>query len=176
MPLTPNFSTSQTVGEPSVITVTDTSTGSDAAIASRRVYLVDYEGNYVVEGSNTTTDYTPWPLAQTSIDIDCLTEDMALSVVVTWNNSAGVQLYTTTQLTGFTLFNESFYYSLTQGQAAVSNPSFILQDTAYFYNKSRLRSLIDSGDQAISLGADITSAQACYDLATVMVNNQNIYF
>ena len=77
MPLTPNFSTSQAVGEPSVITVTDTSTGSDAAIASRRVYLVDYEGNYVV-AAGTTTAYTPWPLAQTSIDIDCLTEDMAL--------------------------------------------------------------------------------------------------
>ena len=175
MPLTPNFSTSQAVGEPSVITVTDTSTGSDAAIASRRVYLVDYEGNYVV-ASGTTTAYTPWPLAQTSIDIDCLTEDMALSVVVTWNDAGGVQLYTKTVLTGFTLYNETFYYSLTQGQAAVSNPSYILQDNGYFDNKSRLRTLIDSGDQAIALGGDITSAQECYDLATFMVTNQNNYF
>lgn len=176
MPLVPNFTTSQAVGEPSVITVTDTSTGSDVAIASRRVYLVDYEGNYVVESSNTTTDYTPWPLVDTSIDIDCLTEDMALSVVVTWNDAGGVQLYTKTVLTGFTLYNETFYYSLTQGQAAVSQPSYILQDTTYYQNKCKLRSNIDSGNQAISLGGDITSAQECYDLATVMVNNQNFFF
>lgn len=175
MPLTPNFSTSQLVGAPSVITVTDTSTGSDVAIASRRVYLVDYEGNYVV-ASGTTTAYTPWPLVDASIDIDCLTEDMALSVVVTWNDAGGVQLYTKTVLTGFTLFNETFYYSLTQGQAAVSNPSYILQDNGYFDNKCRLRTLIDSGDQAIALGGDITSAQECYDLATFMVTNQNNYF
>ncbi len=176
MPLVPNFTTSQTPGQPSVITVTDTSTGSDVAIASRRVYLVDYEGNFVVEGSNTTTDYTPWPLAQTSIDIDCLTEDMALSVTVTWNDINGVQLYTKTVLTGFTLFNESFYYSLTQGQAAISNPSFILQDNTYFQNKCKLRSCIDAGDQAISLGGDITSAQLCYNLATELVQNQNLFF
>lgn len=175
MPLVPNFTTSQTVGEPSVITFTDTSTGSDVAIASRRIYLVDYEGNYVVP-SGVTTDYTPWPLLDTSIDVDCLTEDMALSCVVTWNDAGGVQLYTKTILTGFTLFNESFYYSLTQGQAAVSQPSFILQDTTYFSSKSKLRSLIDSGDNAIALGGDITSAQLCYNLATYMVNNQNLFF
>lgn len=176
MPLTPNFTTSQPPGQPSVITVTDASTGSDAAITARRVYLVDYEGNYVVESSNTTTNYTPWPLVDASIDIDCLTEDMALSVVVTWNDVNGVQLYSDTQLTGFTSFNETFYYSLTQGQAAVGNPSYILQDNTYFDNKCKLRSNIDSGNQAISLGGDITTAQFCYNLATVMVNNQNLYF
>ena len=175
MPLTPNFSTSQQAGLPSNVIITDTSTGSDVAVVERRVYLVNYAGEYVV-ADGTTTDYTVWPLAQSSISIDCLTADTALTVTVNWVNVSGVTLYTKTILSGFTLYNETFYYSLTQGQAAVSNPSYILQDTTYFQNKSKLRCLIDSGDQSVTLGYDITSAQLCYDLATAMVNNQNLFF
>jgi hypothetical protein len=175
MPLTPNFSTSQQAGLPSNVIITDTSTGSDVAIVSRRVFLVNYAGEYVV-ADGTTTNYTVWPLAQSSISIDCLSADAALSVVVNWVDAGGVTLYTKTSLAGFTLFNETFYYSLTQGQAAISNPSYILQDNTYFQNKSRLRVLIDSGNQAVTLGYDITTAQECYDLATYMVNNQNNLF
>jgi hypothetical protein len=175
MPLTPNFSTSQQAGLPSNVIITDTSTGSDVAIVSRRVFLVNYAGEYVV-ADGTTTNYTPWPLAQSSISIDCLSADSALSVTVNWVDAGGVTLYTKTSLAGFTLFNETFYYSLTQGQAAISNPSYILQDNTYFQNKSRLRVLIDSGNQAVTLGYDITTAQECYDLATYMVNNQNNLF
>lgn len=175
MPLTPNFTTSQQAGLPSNVIVTDTSTGSDVDIVARRVYLTNYAGEYVV-ADGTTTDYTPWPLAQTSISIDCLTQDSALSVVVEWVDAGGVALYTKTILAGFTLYNETYYYSLTQGQAAVSNPSYILQDNGYFQNKSKLRVLIDSGNQAVTLGYDITSAQECYDLASFMVTNQNNYF
>jgi hypothetical protein len=175
MPLTPNFSTSQQAGLPSNVIITDTSTGSDLAIVSRRVFLVNYAGEYVV-ADGTTTNYTVWPLAQSSISIDCLSADAALSVTVNWVDAGGVTLYTKTSLAGFTLFNETFYYSLTQGQAAISNPSYILQDNTYFQNKSRLRVLIDSGNQAVTLGYDITTAQECYDLATYMVNNQNNLF
>jgi len=175
MPLTPNFSTSQQAGLPSNVIITDTSTGSDVAIVSRRVFLVNYAGEYVV-ADGTTTNYTVWPLAQNSISINCLSADAALSVTVNYVNAAGVTLYTKTSLAGFTLFNETFYYSLTQGQAAISNPSYILQDNTYFQNKSRLRVLIDSGNQAVTLGYDITTAQECYDLATYMVNNQNNLF
>jgi hypothetical protein len=95
---------------------------------------------------------------------------------VNWVDAGGVTLYTKTSLAGFTLYNETFYYSLTQGQAAISQPSYILQDTTYFSNKSKLRCLIDSGNQSITLGYDITSAQICYDLATAMVSNQNLFF
>jgi hypothetical protein len=175
MPLTPNFSTSQQAGLPSNVIITDTSTGSDVAIVSRRVFLVNYAGEYVV-ADGTTTNYTVWPLAQSSISIDCLTEDTALSVTVNYVDAGGVTLYTKTSLAGFTLYNETFYYSLTQGQAAISNPSYILQDNTYFQNKSKLRCLIDSGNQSVTLGYDITSAQICYDLATAMVSNQNLFF
>ena len=175
MPFVQNFTTSQQAGLPTNVVLTDTSTGSDAAIVERAVFLVDYAGNYIVP-AGTTTNYVLWPLAQSSISINCLTQDTALQVTVTWVNSSGVALYTKTILAGFTLYNETFYYSLTQGQAAISQPSYILQDTTYFQNKSKLRCLIDSGDQAVALGYDITSAQECYDIATYMVTNQNLYF
>lgn len=175
MPLVPNFTTSQQAGLPSNVIITDASTGSDGAIVSRRVFLVNYAGEYLV-ADGTTTNYTVWPLAQSSISIDCLDQDTAVQITVNWVNSAGVTLYTKTSLAGFTLYNETFYYSLTQGQAAISQPSYILQDTTYFSNKSKLRVLIDSGNQAVTLGYDITTAQICYDLATDMVSNQNYLF
>ena len=175
MPLTPSFSTSQTVGNPSVIVVTDTSTGSDPLVTSRRVYLEDYEGNYVVP-AGVTTSYVPWPLSSPSISIDCLTEDAALQVTVQWLNVANTILYTSSSLEGFTLYNETFYYSLTQAQSMISNPGFIIQDKNYFNNKMNLRLYIDSGNQAISLGNDIVSAQICYDAATYLVSNQQNYF
>ena len=176
MPFVPNFSTYQLGGSPNVIYIEDTSTGSDAAIASRRVYLTDYQGNYIVP-DGTTTDYVVWTLAVgNTLAINCLTEDMALNITVEWLDSGNVVLYDKSVLSGFTAFNETFYYSLTQGQAAISQPSYILQDTTYFQNKSKLRCLIDSGNQAVTLGYDITSAQECYDLATYMVNSQNLFF
>lgn len=175
MPLVPNFSTSQTAGSPSVINIQDTSTGSDGAVTQRRVYLVDWQGNYVVP-SGTTTSYVQWPLAQTSISIDCLSEDMALSITVEWLNVSNVALYNKTEMVGFTLYNESFYYSLTQAQAAASTPTTILQDTTFLKNKSNLRLFIDSGDQAVTLASDIVSAQQCYNLASNLTNNQDFYF
>ena len=138
MPFVPNFTTSQQAGLPSNVIITDASTGSDVAIVARRVYLVNYAGEYVV-ASGTTTNYTPWPLAQSSISIDCLTQDTALTVTVDYVDAGGVALYTKTILAGFVLYNMTFYYSLTQGQAAVANPSYILQDNNYFNNISKLR-------------------------------------
>lgn len=171
MALTPNFSASQPSGEPSVVTLTDTSTGSDVSITERRVYLQNSDGDYVVP-SGVSTDYVVWPLADTSIDIDCLSQDSALSITVNWVDSGGATVETKTILCGFTEYNEEFYYQLTQGQVG-SNIQF---DTTYYQNKLQLRVLIDSGNQAISLGDDIYSAQECYDQATNLRLNGNYYY
>jgi hypothetical protein len=78
MPLTPNFSASQNYGTPSVITLTDTSTGSDGTIAKRRVYMLQANGTYLVP-AGTTTNYVDWSLADTSISLDVLAQDSALT-------------------------------------------------------------------------------------------------
>jgi hypothetical protein len=178
MALTQEFSTTQTVGFPSKIDLTDDSTGTDAAIVSRRIYLVDAEGEYVVP-TGTVTDYVDFPivlLATDEITIDCLTVDSALDITVQWLNVSNVVLYSKTHLKGFTLYNETFYYSLTQAQASQSSPPNITQGTTYYLNKITLRTNIDDGNQAITYGDDITTAQAAYDRATLMVTNEGNYF
>ena len=151
--------------------LTDTSTGSDAAITSRRVYLTNSDGDYVVPTGN-STNYVEWPYADSSITIDCLTEDTALSVRVDWLDVSNGILYTKTILCGFTGYNEAFYYQLTQGQIS----SNIINDTTYYNNKMNLRVAIDSGNQAIEVGEDIFSAQSCYDIATNLRLNENFYY
>jgi len=175
MAFTENFSATQTVGEPSVVTITDTSVGTDVAIVSRRVYLLNSLGTYEVP-SGTTTNYVDFPITALIgdvLDIDCLSKDKALSITVQWLNVSGVVLYTKTSLVGFTLYNEQSYYDLTTNQAA--DPSILL-DTNYYQNKSLFRTYIDSGDQAVSLGNDILSAQLCYDKATFLRLNESKFF
>ncbi len=179
MAITVAFSTSQVVGAPSEIVITDSSTGSDVSAVNRRVYLVNSAGEYITEsGTTAAVAYTEWPLADgNTLTLDVLAFDMALNVTLSYVNVSGGVVATLTQLQGFTLYNETFYYSLTQAQASQNQPPpMIIQDSNYYTNKLILRTNIDSGDQAITLGGDITSAQNCYDLATYMVSKQADYF
>jgi hypothetical protein len=56
MPLVENFSATQYVATPNLLVLDDTSTGSDAGITVRYVYLQKADGSYLVE-EGTTTDY-----------------------------------------------------------------------------------------------------------------------
>lgn len=172
MPLTPNFSGSQNSGTPNIITFADTSTGSDVAITQRRIYLLQANGEYLVE-AGTTTSYEQWSYASSSISLDVLTQDTSLSVTVEWLNSGNVVLYTKTIAFNFTAYNETFYYGLTQD--LVANPS-LYAAKEWYYNKMLLRVYIDSADQAISFASDIFSAQLANDLATNLVTNADFYF
>jgi len=59
MPLTPAFTFVNPAGVPSSVIGTDTSTGSDVLIVSRRIYFEKTDGTYLVP-SGTVTDYIPW--------------------------------------------------------------------------------------------------------------------
>lgn len=172
MPLTPNFLDSQTQGSPSIITLTDTSTGSNVAIVARRVFLIDQNGNYIKTDGN-VNDYTLWALVDSSIDIDCLKVDMALNITVNWVDAGGATIETKTKLSGFTLYNEQFDYNLTTKQS--SNPRR-LDNENYLKNKSALRNYIDSGNQVLIYGNDIKNAQLSYDKATFLSQNETLFF
>jgi len=172
MPFTQNFSMSQSFGTPSVVTATDTSTGSDAAIASRKITLTTYNGTTLVPAGTTTT-FVAWPLLTNPLSIDALDKDYALSIRVDWLDAGGTVLYTKTQLYQFSMYNEEFYYSLTSRQSSV--PSIIM-DNVYYMNKLKLRVNLDSAQQAVFYGEDISSAQYCLDAATELRLNQNKYF
>jgi len=181
MAYTVAFSTSQVAGAPSEIVITDASTGSDGTVSTRRIHLTNSAGQYIdANGVSDSITYTDWPLAAgSSKTLAFLTKDMALNVTLSYVTSGGAVANgaTLTTLCGFTLYNESFYYTLTQAQASQSQPPpMIIQDSNYYMNKLILRVNIDSGNQSISLGDDITSAQNMYDLATYMVTNEGDYF
>lgn len=167
MPLVPSFTVAQTSNAAQLV-LTDTSTGSDGAITVRQILIYNAAGTLIVPG-------IPWALANASITIAPLTADMALNIVVNWNDSGGTDLYTASQLFAATQYAEQFFYSLTQQQAATTNLN-ILNDFPYYTNKSKLRTLIDSAIQAIAVGADIFSSQFCISIYQQMLNNPNLYF
>lgn len=172
MALTVSFSVSQTSGESSVVTITDTSTGSDVAVTQRRVYLRKSDGTFLVP-DGTTTDYVEWDYADSSIDIDCLEKDMALEITCEWLNVSDVVVYDASDTYGLTMYNETFDYGLTTVLA--SNP-LLVNDNSFKQNKSDLRVYIDSGDNAAVRSSDIVSAQLCYDQATWIRLNSVYYF
>lgn len=83
MSFLPSFTVSQPIGENNIVTVTDTSTGTNSAINARRVYLRKSDGTFLVP-EGTATDYVDWAWVDTSIDIDVLDKDYALEITVEW--------------------------------------------------------------------------------------------
>lgn len=176
MPFVPDFLFTQAVGTPQNIDGEDLSTGTDADIASRRVYLEQSDGEYLVE-SGTETDYEPWPLSDgTEITIsNILTVDTSLSITVDWLDAADEVLYTKTIAFGFDEFGQSFFYGLSDGAVPITNPPVTLS-TNYYQNKMQFMCYLVSARQAITRYSDIYKAQVNYDADQFMQTNQNDFF
>ena len=172
MSFSASFSASQPSGEPSVITLTDTSTGSDASISVRHVYLRKSDGTFLVP-TDTTTDYIVWDYADAGIDIDCLDKDYALLITVEWLNVGEVVLHDSSSYNAFTSYNEDFDYTLT---TMLSANRLLTNDNTFRQNKFDLRTYIDSGDKALARYSDIANAQICYDAATSVRLGSQYYF
>jgi len=172
MPLVASFSATQPVGEPSVILLTDTSTGSDVLVTQRRVYLRQADGTFLVP-SGTSTDYIEWAYANSTIEIDVLDKDYALQVIVEWLNVANAVLYDDSSLELFSSYGEDFDYGTTQ--QLTGNPT-LFNDNRFFTEKSDLRTFLDSAERAILRASDQYGAQECLDGATELRVNSRYYF
>lgn len=161
MALSASVAISQTKGLPSILTLTDNSTGSDGTVTYRRVFIQTANGTYLVKNGTTTT-YETWLYSASAIDLDLLDKDYALTILVKWYNAGNAELYSFTTKVGVTLYNEAFDYGLTQ---LLSGNPLLVNDGNYFKNKSDLRTYIDSGNSAV-IYADLYNAQLCYDQAT----------
>ena len=170
MALSPSFTAGQNPNSPSTIVLTDTSTGTDVAVVGRRVYITDSAGNAVVP-SGTTTSYVVWAIADTEISINCLTQDMALSIKVDWLDVSNTILYTLTQQFCFPAFNQQFAYSLCQGLV----PPITL-NTNYSSNLAALWTSIKGAINAVVENNDIQNSQNCLNQATYLQNNKNLFF
>lgn len=168
----PIVAVSQNSNSINILTLTDQSTGSDSAIASREVFITTGDGTVIVP-TGTTTPYIVWALANASININVLSQDYALQIVTNFLDVNGNVLYTTGNVYLFTAYTEQFIYSLTQQQAAT--PS-IVQDSNFYSNKMQLRVLVDSATNAISIASDIAAATSMLNQAAYLIANQNLFF
>lgn len=173
MAFSPIVDIGQSISNPAAVVFTDSSTGSDSDIDSRRIYITDSQGNYVVP-SGTTTDYISWPLATNPMTVsDLLTQDIAANILVQWLDSSEGVLYETDDDYALREFNIQFFIYLIQNQGL--NPG-VVQDTTYFSNLATYWVNIIGAENMIVYADDLAGAQNCLNRATNMMNNQSDFF
>lgn len=94
MPFIPSFTAEQLYSRPTILRITDTSTGSDPDINDRQIYLRKADGTYLVP-QGITTDYISW-LSDSGnvIDINVLNVDYALEIKIQWGISPSSNIST----------------------------------------------------------------------------------
>lgn len=172
MPIVPSIAVSQSAETENLVTVTDDSTGSDAAISVRRIYVQTATGTYLVE-SGTTTDYEVWAYADSSITLDILTQDECVNITVQWLNSSNVVLYTYTNQYALAEYNKQFLVYLVSAQGLTPG---IVQDTNYSGNIAVFWTNVIAGINQVEFAADIAGGQNAFNRATNMRLNQDLYF
>jgi hypothetical protein len=171
--LTPNFSSSESIASPNLVTFTDTSTGSDGTITTRRIYIRLANGNWLTTaGESTTSAYESWSYSDSSIQLDLLTQSTTGSVTVEWY--AGSTLtYTKTILMEWDLYDYLFAFELIQSQTATPK---IIQDTNYYSNFFMFITNIWSSEAAVTYGDDLYSSQQCLNQNQLLIDNSDFYF
>jgi len=172
MSFSPSFTTAQTPANPSYVIFEDTSVGSDPLIASRRITIIDCNGNFIVP-SGTTTDYINWSLTVNPISLDLLSTDTAVNVQVDWLDSSTNVLYTVNTNYCLAEFSKQFLYYLIQLQSLNYQ---IIQDSNYWGNVGIFWTNIRGAINAVEIGNDIFAAQVCLNRTIFMSQNQSFYF
>lgn len=167
----PSFTVSQSAITPANVTVTDTSTGDIGTITQRRVFVQNSNGDYLT--GNGTVNYTPWPLADVSITLSILTEDIGTDILIQWLDVANAVVTSLDDTFPLAEFNKQFLYYLVQLQGL--QPS-TYQDSNYSGSLALFWTNIIAGINAVTYGNDIAACQNCFNRATYMRNNQNIFF
>jgi hypothetical protein len=152
--------------------MTDTSTGTDGLIVSRRITITDSNGDYVVP-AGVTTNYIDWPLLDNPISLNILTQDMALNIMVEWLYAGAVVQYDLNNNYCFSEYNKQFLYYLIQLQSLTYN---IIQDNNYWGNVSTFWINIIGAINSVAIADDIFASQVCLNRATFMAQNQATYF
>lgn len=165
-----NFSASQNITTPSIVTLTDSSTGTDASITGRIVYIKTYDGTYLTPTGNSGNGIN-WTLPSgNTINIDCMDKDYALNITVQWVGGSTV-LYTKTILYEFNAYARTYRAKLFKSIA--TNPRQL--DNANFFNVySNITTYIDGANEAVELMSDITLAQLANNKAKIYIDNPSL--
>lgn len=174
MSFSASFSVSQVIGFPQNLVVTDTSVGSDGAIANRRLSILTAYNTYLVPSGNTDPKWIDWAYVDPSITVSGIfPQDFATFIVVQWRDSGGNVLYSAQNLTDQTLYGEQQAFNLCQMMTA--NPD-ILRDNNFIMNSLTLGLVIENSEIAVSIGSNIYDAQAQLNIEQNYINNANLYF
>lgn len=172
MPFTPSIAVGQTGADPSLVVITDNSSGSDVLIISRKLTITDSQGNPVVPSGNSGSTIT-WALATNPVSLTLLSQDAALSIRVDWLNVSGVSLYDYTEEYPLLRYNKNQFVYLIQQQAL--KPS-IVQDKDYWNKLCEYYINIIGGITMVEDADDIAGSQNCINRATTMLNNEAVNF
>lgn len=174
MPLSVSISATQSIAYPNLITLTDSSTGSDGTITIRRVYIRTSTGTYLTDGQveSSSPSYTEWPYADATIQLDVLTEASSVEITVQWLAGSTV-VYTYTDTFCFDLQDYVFALGILSNQTG--SPG-VLQDTNYYNNFMQFIVNLFCAETAITKADDIYSSQGSLNRNQLMMNNENFYF
>lgn len=173
MPLVPNFSSSESLAYPNLITFTDTSTGTNLSLTTRRIYCRLANGNYLTTaGESATSAYESWSYSDASIELDLLTQSTTASVTVEWYAGATLT-YSKTILMEWDLYDYLFAFGLIQNQT--SSPG-IIQDQSYYSNFFAFITNIWNSEAAVTYGDDLYSSQGALNINQNMITNASKYF
>ncbi|HEY8661074.1 MAG TPA: hypothetical protein VIL78_18725 [Hanamia sp.] len=171
MAISPSIDVLQSAITPSSFTVVDTSPGTLGTISKRRIYVSDAFGNYIT--GNGTVNYTDWSIADSSIILNILTEDIGANIQVDWLDSSNVVIDTFNDTYPLAEFNKQFLYYLVQ---LIGLSPATYQDTNYSGNIGLFWTNIIAGINAVEYGNDIAAGQNCFSRATFMRLHQSLYF
>jgi hypothetical protein len=154
----------------------DTSTGSDATLTERRIYLQKYDQSYLVP-TGTLTDYIVWDIDDATITLtDILDKDYALDITVIWvapiPDPAGT--YEAEQLTEFDAYAWVFAGALL-AQKSARYPN-IVNDTSFNLSEANFLTAIRQAEKAVTRLQNIGLAQAALDITYYMRINTRYYF
>lgn len=174
MPLSdPNFTTTQSASDPSTITLTDSSTGSDVGLTARRILIQLANGNYLTtSGEVTALTYIAWPIADANITLSVLPRSESPRIRVDWMTNT-VATYTKTKTICFDLADYIFGLGLTMRQVANNN---VTQDANWYGNKMQLIVNTNDAENAILYINDITLSQNSLDRNYFMIQNAGKFF
>jgi hypothetical protein len=155
--------------DPSIIALLDTSTGSDPNITARVVNI------YKSDGSLFSGPLT-WPPASANFSQSLLVQDFALNIVVTVTSSSPLappSSYIASKIYAFNGYGNAYLYQLTQ---YITSNYTVVQDKDYYNNKIQLITEIDSSQNAINVGSDLSGAQSCIDRYSYLIQNAQYFF
>lgn len=170
---TPNFSITQSDADPSYITITDTSIGSDLGLTARRILMALPNRTYLTtSGVASTLTYIDWPIGSTSMTISVLPRSEAPTVTVDWMTGA-VATYTKTTKYCLDLADYIFGLGLTMDQVADNS---ITQDANWYANKMQLVVNICDAENSITYINDTTLSQNSLDRNYWLISNASKFF